>query len=54
MFMGLAYMGGGIFLMSSSQTFGVLPTGIIRTAMYVMLLVYGAFRVYRGLKQWKA
>ena len=51
-FMGLAYLGGGIFLMSSSLTFGVIPTGIFRYVLAVMLMIYGAFRSYRGIMAW--
>lgn len=52
-FMGLAYLGGGIFLMSSSLTFGVIPTGMFRYVLAVMLMIYGAFRSYRGIVSWQ-
>lgn len=48
---GLSYLGGGIFLMTSSQTFGLLPTGAIRWGIAVLLLIYGCFRTYRGIKR---
>ncbi len=48
---GLSYLGGGIFLMTSSQTFGLLPSGVIRWAIAVLLFVYGCFRSYRGIKE---
>ena len=49
--MGLAYTGGGIFLIASSQSFGLLPTGTIRTVLAVLLIVYGLFRTFRGLQR---
>jgi len=49
--MGLAYTGGGIFLIASSQSFGLLPTGTIRTVLAVLLVVYGLFRTFRGLQR---
>jgi len=50
--MGLAYAGGGIFLMTSSQSFGILPpVGTIRTTLAVLLLIYGLFRSYRALQR---
>ncbi|QDK83300.1 hypothetical protein EXU85_33750 [Spirosoma sp. KCTC 42546] len=45
----LAYMGGGIALIASSQSFGMLPeTGPFRYGMGILLLLYGAFRAYRA------
>lgn len=49
--MGLAYMGGGIYLIASSQSFGMLPTGPLRYIMAVLLLAYGVFRLYRGFQR---
>jgi hypothetical protein len=51
--MGLAYLGGGLFLVASSLTYGILPTGTIRYAIGGLLIVYGLFRVYRGIQLWK-
>ena len=45
----LAYLGGGIALIASSQSFGILPeTGPFRYGMGILLLLYGAFRAYRA------
>jgi hypothetical protein len=63
--MGAVYIGGGIFLVASSKILEVLPTEhplqIYITAFLaehwqrytfgVMLIAYGIFRIYRGLKQ---
>ncbi|WP_234736700.1 hypothetical protein [Tellurirhabdus bombi] len=49
--MGLVYMGGGIYLIASSQSFGILPTGVGRYIMAVLLIAYGAFRTYRGFQR---
>jgi hypothetical protein len=46
--MGLLYLGGGIYLIASSQSFGFLPTGSFRYVLAVLLLLYGVFRIYRG------
>lgn len=52
MLMGLAYTGGGIYLMASSQSFGgLLPTGTFRYLLAVLLIVYGLFRTYRGFQR---
>ncbi|MVM29722.1 hypothetical protein GO755_06740 [Spirosoma sp. HMF4905] len=45
----LAYMGGGIALIASSQSFGMLPeTGPLRYGLGILLFIYGAFRGYRA------
>ena len=45
----LAYLGGGIGLIASSQSFGVIPEpGLFRYSMGILLFVYGAFRAYRA------
>ncbi|AQG81184.1 hypothetical protein [Spirosoma montaniterrae] len=50
----LAYMGGGIALIASSQSFGMLPEpGLLRYGMGVLLLVYGAFRAYRAYQRFQ-
>jgi hypothetical protein len=51
--MGLAYVGGGLFLVASSLTYGFLPTGTIRYTIGSLILVYGIFRVYRAIQLWK-
>lgn len=51
--MGLAYTGGGIFLIASSQSFGFLPTGTFRYLLAGLLILYGLFRVYRGVQQYR-
>lgn len=51
----LAYLGGGIALIASSQSFGVFPEpGPLRYGMAVLLLVYGSFRAYRAYQQLKS
>jgi hypothetical protein len=50
----LAYMGGGIALIASSQSFGILPeTGPFRYGMGILLLLYGAFRAYRAYRRFQ-
>ncbi|AUD02384.1 hypothetical protein CWM47_11440 [Spirosoma pollinicola] len=50
----LAYLGGGIGLIASSQSFGVLPpTGPFRYGMGVLLIIYGAFRAYRAYQRFQ-
>ena len=51
--MAMAYLGGGIGLIASSQSFGILPTGPIRYGMAVLLIIYGAFRAIRAYQQAK-
>lgn len=53
MAMGLAYLGGGIGLMTSSQSFGFLPTGLFRQLMAVLLIIYGLYRTYRAYKRYQ-
>ncbi|RCR71337.1 hypothetical protein DUE52_02205 [Larkinella punicea] len=50
--MGLLYLGGGIYLIASSQSFGLLPTGIFRYLLAGLLIIYGLFRAYRGIQRW--
>jgi hypothetical protein len=48
----LAYLGGGIALIASSQSFGVFPEpGLLRYSMAAMLIVYGSFRIFRAYQQ---
>ncbi len=50
----LAYLGGGIALIASSQSFGMLPEpGILRYSMGALLLAYGAFRAYRAYQRFR-
>lgn len=49
--MAMAYLGGGIGLIASSQSFGFLPTGVLRYAMAVLLIIYGAFRGVRAYQR---
>ena len=44
----LAYLGGGIALIASSPSFGLLPEpGPFRYGLGLLLIIYGAFRAYR-------
>lgn len=54
MAIGLAYLGGGLFLVASSATFGMLPSGLIRYLFGGMLIIYGAYRFYRGYNHYKS
>ena len=48
----LAYLGGGIALIASSQSFGVFPEpGLLRYSMGALLLIYGGFRTYRAYQR---
>lgn len=50
----LAYLGGGIGLIASSQSFGVFPEpGPLRYGMAVLLLIYGGFRAYRAYQRFQ-
>ena len=50
----LAYLGGGIALIASSQSFGMLPEpGLLRYSMGVLLVIYGAFRAYRAYQRFR-
>ena len=50
----LAYLGGGIALIASSQSFGVFPEpGLLRYVMGTLLLIYGSFRAYRAYQQFQ-
>lgn len=50
----LAYLGGGIALIASSQSFGVFPErGPFRYGLAVLLLAYGSFRAYRAYGQFR-
>ncbi|MBC7571931.1 MAG: hypothetical protein H7319_19710 [Spirosoma sp.] len=53
-FASLAYMGGGIVLIASSQSFGVFPEpGLFRYGMGILLFVYGAYRAYRAYQRFQ-
>lgn len=48
----LAYLGGGIALIASSQSFGIFPEpGPLRYSMAGLLLLYGGYRAYRAFEQ---
>lgn len=50
----LAYLGGGIALIASSQSFGVFPeSGFFRYGLAILLLVYGSFRSYRSYQAFR-
>ena len=50
----LAYLGGGIALIASSQSFGMLPEkGVFRYSLGVLLIIYGTFRAYRAYQQFQ-
>ncbi len=50
----VAYLGGGIALIASSQSFGIaLLEGPLRYALAILLLVYGAFRGFRAIQQFR-
>ncbi len=50
----LAYLGGGIALIASSQSFGMLPEpGFLRYSMGALLIIYGAFRGYRAYQRFQ-
>jgi hypothetical protein len=50
----LAYLGGGIALIASSQSFGVFPEpGFLRYGMATLLLLYGSYRAYRAYQRFR-
>lgn len=50
----IAYLGGGIALITSSQSFGIaVLTGSLRYVLAALLLVYGSFRAYRSWQQFR-
>jgi hypothetical protein len=51
----LAYLGGGIALIASSQSFYPFPLepGPFRTALGALLIVYGLFRGIRAIKRFR-
>ena len=51
--MGLFYLGGGFLLATSSSNFGVFPNTTFRYLLSVLLLLYGAYRVYRAVKEYR-
>ncbi len=52
--MAMAYLGGGIGLIASSQSFGLLPPpGLWRYSMAALLIVYGLFRGIRAYQRSK-
>jgi hypothetical protein len=53
MTMGVAYFGGGLFLVASSATYNILPSGMVRYFFGALLLLYGGYRFYRGFSQYR-
>lgn len=50
----IAYLGGGIALIASSQSFGIaILAGPLRYVLAALLIVYGAFRAVRAYQQFK-
>ena len=50
----LAYLGGGIGLIASSQSFGMLPEpGLLRYSMGALLIIYGLFRAFRAYQRFQ-
>lgn len=50
----LAYLGGGIALIASSQSFGMLPeNGPFRYGLGILLIIYGAYRGYRAYQRFQ-
>ena len=50
----IAYLGGGIALIASSQSFGIaVLAGPLRYALATLLLAYGLFRAYRSWQQFR-
>ena len=50
----LTYLGGGIALIASSQSFGVdILAGPLRYVLAALLLTYGAFRGYRAILRFR-
>jgi hypothetical protein len=49
----MAYLGGGIGLIASSQSFSLLSEPIIRYGLAILLLVYGSFRAYRAYQSFR-
>jgi len=54
-FMAVAYLGGGIFLITSSLSFGFLAAGSPeRYLLAVLLVLYGLYRGYRAWAMFKS
>ena len=50
----LAYLGGGIALIASSQSFGMFPEpGLLRYGLATLLIIYGSYRAYRAFQQFQ-
>lgn len=50
--MALVYVGGGVYLISSSSSFNFLPiNNIQKYALAGILILYGSFRAYRVWKR---
>ncbi|PWJ59965.1 hypothetical protein CLV98_101140 [Dyadobacter jejuensis] len=52
--MALTYAGGGIYLISSSLSFSLMPVGsVTRYAFAGILILYGLLRGFRIWKKWR-
>lgn len=50
----VAYLGGGIGLIASSQSFGFLPEpGPVRYSIAAVLIIYGLFRGVRAYQRFR-
>lgn len=50
----VAYLGGGIALIASSQSFGIAALeGPLRYALAALLIVYGTYRGFRAFQQFR-
>lgn len=50
----VAYLGGGIALIASSQSFGIVALeGPLRYVLAILLIVYGVFRGSRAVQQFR-
>jgi hypothetical protein len=51
----IAYLGGGIALIASSQSFGIaVLAGPLRYVLAALLLAYGSFRAVRAWQDFRA
>lgn len=50
----VAYVGAGIALFVTSETYGLLPeSGMLRYGMGALLIIYGLFRAFRAYQRFK-
>jgi hypothetical protein len=53
-FMAILYIGGGIFLITSSYSFGFFKPGTWQnTLLALLLIIYGVFRALRAWKTYR-